>query len=63
MTSQDIEPAEVFCLAEFLADEMRLPAGKTCGDCFHIRRCKAMFGHVETDTYCDWSPSRFRRNT
>ncbi len=41
-------------------DKMRLPAGKTCGDCFHIRRCKAMFGHVETDTYCDWSPSRFR---
>ncbi|THD06158.1 hypothetical protein [Rhodanobacter lindaniclasticus] len=41
-------------------DKMRLPAGMTCGDCVHIYRCKAMFGHVETDTYCDWSPSRFR---
>lgn len=40
-------------------DKMRLPPGTTCGDCRHIGRCKAMFGHVETDTYCDWSPSRF----
>ena len=42
-------------------DKMRLPTGTACGDCMHIHRCKAMFGHVETDTYCDWSPSRFRR--
>lgn len=41
-------------------DKMKLPAGITCGDCCHIRRCKAIFGHVETDTSCDWSPSRFR---
>ncbi|WP_404652185.1 hypothetical protein [Raoultella terrigena] len=40
-------------------DKMLLPAGKFCGDCTHIRRCKAIFGHTETDTYCDWSPSRF----
>jgi hypothetical protein len=40
-------------------DKMGLPAGITCGDCRHIGRCKAMFGHVEADTYCDWSPSRF----
>lgn len=39
-------------------DKMLLPAGKSCGDCAHIRRCKAIFGHTETDTYCDWSPSR-----
>lgn len=42
-------------------DKMRLPAGTTCGDCAHIRRCSMMFGHTEADTYCDWSPSRFRR--
>ena len=42
-------------------DKMRLPKGTTCGDCGHIKRCKAMFGHVETDAYCDWSPSRFSR--
>ena len=41
-------------------DKMRLRNGTTCGDCSHIKRCKAIFGHVETDTYCDWSPSRFR---
>jgi len=40
-------------------DKMRLPSGVTCGDCRHIKRCKAMFGHVEADAYCDWSPSRF----
>lgn len=43
-------------------DKMNLPMGKKCGDCFHISRCKAMFGHIETDTRCDWSPSRFRPN-
>lgn len=41
-------------------DKMRLPKGTTCGDCAHIRRCSLMFGHTTTDTYCDWSPSRFR---
>ncbi|MFV4746288.1 hypothetical protein [Citrobacter portucalensis] len=40
-------------------DKMRLPKGVSCGNCHHIPRCKAMFGHTETDTYCDWSPSRF----
>jgi hypothetical protein len=39
---------------------MRLPAGKTCGDCAHCRKCCAMFGHVPTDTSCDFYPSRFR---
>jgi hypothetical protein len=41
-------------------DKMRLPKGVTCGDCVHIRRCSLIFGHTETDTSCDWSPSRFR---
>lgn len=40
-------------------DKMKLPTGVTCGDCRHIRRCKAIFGHVESDVSCDWSPSRF----
>jgi hypothetical protein len=39
---------------------MRLPAGKTCGDCAHVRKCVAMFGHVPADTSCDFYPSRFR---
>lgn len=40
--------------------EMRLPPGKTCGDCAHCKRCCAMFGRVPEDTSCDWWPSRFR---
>jgi hypothetical protein len=42
-----------------MKDEMTLPENKTCGDCSHIARCKAIFGHVESDTYCDWFPIRF----
>ncbi|QMR74417.1 hypothetical protein [Enterobacter sp. RHBSTW-00175] len=40
-------------------DKMRLPKGESCGNFHHIRRCKFLCGHTETDTYCDWSPSRF----
>ena len=40
-------------------DEMKLPTGKTCGDCFWLRSCKALFGCPETNTTCDWAPSRF----
>ena len=43
-------------------DKMRLPAGITCGDCAHIRRCKMIFGHAETDTYCDCRRRGFVRN-
>ena len=39
---------------------MNLPEGKTCGDCVHIRRCNAIFGHMATDEHCDWFPSKFR---
>ncbi|MFT4118723.1 hypothetical protein [Bradyrhizobium sp.] len=41
------------------ADEMSLPDGKTCGDCYHFRRCNLIFGHIAGDEVCDWSPSRF----
>jgi len=39
---------------------MGLPDGKTCGDCIHIARCEAIFGHVPEDTYCDFFPRRFK---
>jgi hypothetical protein len=38
---------------------MELPIGKTCGDCEQMARCRAIFGHVGTDTSCDWFPRRF----
>ncbi|WP_219097718.1 hypothetical protein [Pseudomonas sp. UMAB-40] len=40
-------------------DDMDLPAGKTCADCVHCRRCTMMFGHIPEDESCDWAPSRF----
>lgn len=41
-------------------DDMDLPEGKTCGDCFYSKRCTYIFGHIPEDESCDWSPSRFR---
>lgn len=41
------------------ARDMNLPAGMTCADCFHCKRCCAIFGHIPEDEVCDWSPSRF----
>lgn len=40
--------------------EMSLPAQMTCGDCAHVDRCAALFGHIPEDEVCDFSPSRFR---
>ncbi|EKD38161.1 MAG: hypothetical protein ACD_75C00843G0007 [uncultured bacterium] len=40
--------------------EMDLPAGKTCNDCVHFRRCNAIYGHIAEDEVCDWAPSTFR---
>lgn len=41
-------------------DGMNLPAGKTCGDCVHARRCELIFGRIPADEVCDWLPSRFQ---
>lgn len=40
--------------------DMRLPVGGRCGTCAHWTRCKALIESLqETNTTCDWSPSRF----
>jgi hypothetical protein len=41
--------------------DMRLPDGKTCGDCVHIYRC-TIFGFTSSpaNTSCDFWPNRFR---
>ena len=39
--------------------DMRLPEGKTCGDCIHCTRCTRLFGCVKYNSVCDWLPSRF----
>lgn len=38
---------------------IRLPAGKTCGDCKHFRRCSLLFNCDDLSTVCDWVPNRF----
>jgi hypothetical protein len=43
--------------------EMRLPTGKTCADCRHFNRCKAMYGAHVQRTQCDFHPSRFAPTT
>jgi hypothetical protein len=40
-------------------NDMQLPAGKTCSDCQHYHYCTRLFGCPDTNTSCDWSPSRF----
>lgn len=38
-----------------------LPAGKTCNDCSHAKRCVWYLGESFSydSTKCDWNPSRF----
>jgi hypothetical protein len=38
---------------------MTLPVGKTCGDCKHFRRCRALIGLDESCAICDFYPRRF----
>lgn len=42
-----------------MSEDMKLPDGKTCEDCWSFRRCKMLFSCPPTNTECDWSPSRF----
>lgn len=40
-------------------DEMKLPEGKTCGDCKHLDKCERLFGVNYLNTVCDFYPPRF----
>ncbi|MBA4375809.1 MAG: hypothetical protein C0401_06515 [Anaerolinea sp.] len=40
-------------------ESMKLPKGKTCADCIHMKRCTMNFGSNAKNVDCDWSPSRF----
>lgn len=39
--------------------EMNLPEGKYCKDCYHLQRCKGIYGRIGMDEICDWHPSKF----
>lgn len=41
-------------------NDMKLPEGKTCGDCAHYNYCKQLFDCPASNTDCDWAPSRFK---
>lgn len=43
-----------------MEDDMKLPEGKTCGDCTHFGRCKWLFNCKPANKTCDWAPSRFQ---
>lgn len=38
---------------------MKLPSGKTCGDCIHLQRCQAMWRCRPENKTCDFFPRRF----
>lgn len=38
---------------------MALPAGRTCGDCVHFKRCEWLISCKPERTSCDWYPVRF----
>lgn len=40
-------------------DDMKLPEGKTCGDCAHYSKCEWLIRCKSNNTECDWAPSRF----
>ena len=40
-------------------DDMKLPEGKTCGDCHYYRFCCGFFMCPQQNTKCDWSPSKY----
>lgn len=43
-----------------IEQSMKLPEGRTCADCKWIARCKVLIDCDESNTECDWAPSRFQ---
>jgi uncharacterized protein (DUF362 family) len=43
-----------------MPDEMNIPEGKTCGSCFHLKRCVSLYGVKAESVTCGWSPSRYQ---
>lgn len=39
--------------------DMLLPDGKRCSDCVKSNTCCNVFGQKESDTTCQWHPSRY----
>jgi len=41
-------------------DEMKLPEGMNCSDCYAFEHCSRMYGAKAEWTNCDFHPNRFR---
>ena len=39
---------------------MNIPEGKTCGNCFHLKRCVSLYGVKAESITCGWTPSRYQ---
>lgn len=54
-------PAEIWrAKALGVEPEMLLPDGKTCGDCLHWPKCRALISDLDSaNRSCDFAPSRF----
>lgn len=61
VTCQDKGGRVLEIIAESVAQPVMVP-DEDKRECRFGDHYKAMFGHVETDAYCDWSPSRFRQS-
>lgn len=44
-------------------EEMNLPEGKTCDDCFHFEKCVGIGYTWSRRKECDFYPSRFRQRS
>jgi hypothetical protein len=42
-------------------EEMKLPTGKTCADCFASKFCIGIGCTTADDTSCDYWPNRFKQ--
>ena len=40
---------------------MKLPDGKTCGDCQYVNWCTTVYGSKPENTSCDFEPIRFKQ--
>jgi len=41
-------------------EDMYLPKGKRCYNCYYFTRCVHLIGIGGQERHCDWSPSRFK---
>jgi hypothetical protein len=46
-----------------IRDQMALPEGNTCNDCYAFRFCIGIGCTSHGATHCDYWPNRFRPNT